>query len=296
MWSGLFTACRTGRDLVLSTAPHATLTLDFTAQQPSSMQQQLSAVRHCLSVRGTLKTSLIVICELRVPGSAEAVSAIPAAISGVGAGIVSITVRNEDARPADTNAEAEAFLQALCAVCPNLRSLDVSAFPYPLPPPSALPRLTQLTVKQSWLVGFEETRLLDSIVPLLPQLRQASSRGWIDDIEGDALEALFTQSAPAPHLTHLSMDVWLTESLCHAIKRCAPALTHIECWWVRCITEQEHGWEWGVRSLTVDEQDIGDLIALPVNPTNKVDFAAEKMTLDVKDTDVSVTQGMFAVV
>ncbi len=301
VWSGLFSSCRGGRDLALTHAGKAALTLRCADAEPDAgWTRQLAAVRQALSVREARPTRLAVRCRSLSASKAlatnvtseaarkdtdsaagssaqwlERLMLLPTQLSGVGNGVAELHVshvpRGWCARP---------LLSLLAGACPNISSLvyrqcGVSEETFGLPPAAQWPRLSSLTIKDGFENGYEPIAqgLLQRVAPYVAQLVSLRIPKCSPGPEGEVWHHLFPPSPPPPTtlpLTHLSICDVLTDQLLSKLLNHAPNLKTLSVAGVNIHTEAYRDREWGVKQLVLSRgwrvESESVMMALPLLP------------------------------
>lgn len=145
VFSGLFTSCRAGRDLVLTRAPQFTLQLKTSKNQSARSSQwskQLAAVNSALTTRAQYPTTLVLTCD-STPHSTSALQLIASKLTGAPQGVHKLSLVG----PAHQYSQVGGFvLKPLASALPHLTSLSLHHCTCSLPNPAHLPCLTHLTV------------------------------------------------------------------------------------------------------------------------------------------------------
>ncbi len=179
---GLLTSCRRGRDVALQIAGRLGLTLDCceASTEPTDVWlRRAASVQQALTTRGAQPTSLSVLCsprrgpftsELKLPyeESLKRLNPVPTYLKGV----AGQTVTDLRLTICQTIVGA-GWVKRLLDYCPNLVSLNLNTNPYPLPAPSHLPQLRQISMQH----GEDEPheRLRRQVMHTVIHLRTSSS-------------------------------------------------------------------------------------------------------------------------
>ncbi len=243
--SGVYTSCRAGRDLVLSHAQHATLSLDATTAEQLT-DTWLSPLQR-LSQRGTLPTGLKVTISYQ-PDVQARVQRLLEVISQRGYNVDSITLRTPLNHHEQLPIEAR-VLQCQWPALPSVKSLRLQSCNVVLPPRS-LPNLAAFEM----MAPFESQQLpagvYSSIAALLPQLTSFSFSGW----QERRLVSLFPQgpNKTLPTLTHLSLrESGLTDELLGLVLDTVPALQELAVSSLRVETDAYRARTWPVTRLVL---------------------------------------------
>ncbi len=164
--SGLLTSCRQGRDVALQIAAQVGLTLDCCdapSEPTDAWLRRATSMQQALTTRGAQPTSLSVLCvpapspfyapKLSVEESLRRVNPLPAYLKGAAGQAVT------DLRLTMCQTLSGAlWFKKLLDYCPNLVSLSLNTYPYPLPAPSHLPQLRQLSMRHGEDEPYERLR------------------------------------------------------------------------------------------------------------------------------------------
>ncbi len=219
VWLGLFRSCSSSRDWAWRTAPSASVVLDCTVsgRTQAARQQHFQAVQQCLSVRGALPTKLTVACDQDLTRDSSALTA----VSGVGAGIVSIHVRSKGLHSMPREGPAAVLLQGLALACPNTTSIALTHVMCQLPPPSKFPHVTELVIRPVPPKPLHPTHDTPTDWPSKIPTGIVAYAGQLTSLHLDAPDEYWTQffsrPNPVPKLTHFStsnMSKQLVGSLC----------------------------------------------------------------------------------
>ncbi len=249
---GLLTSCRQGRDVALQIAGKLGLTLDSCGAptEPTDVWlRRATAVQQAVTTRGAQPISLSVLCT-PPKGANKAVEATAvqrlkqvhkhlAAVAGTH--ITDLRLTAPDGRTVGT------FAKLMLRYTPNLASLHLTTHPFPLPPASTLPHLTELSVQQNGSGSKGQwTECYRSIAQYLPQLGSLSLRGTKAVYSNWG--ALFASKQPTHTLTSFQTDE-LTDELLTALLKYAPALKQLTLENMRGVRESHSDKEGGVEVL-----------------------------------------------
>ncbi len=256
VWLGLFSSCRGGRDWAWRTAPSAGLVLDCTVsgRTQAARQQHFSAVKQCLGARGALTTKLTAVCDKDLTRDSSALSA----VSGVGAGIVSLQMRSVGVHSVPREGPATALLDALALACPNTTSITLIDVKCELPHPRKLTRLTDVIVKSS---GGRDPHSQSARV-MIPRGIKAYSAQLTSlqlDAANDGWTQLLSPLTTLPKLTHFHTHRLPGQILTHLVHQ-APALKHVTVGGLSIDREWARV-QWGVDTLVVTDSIDGNTLA-----------------------------------
>ncbi len=279
----VFSACKGGRDWALRRAKGLRLHVDLPAAHLVPAQwdawqlppSRLAAIQQSLAVRGNQPSSL----SLLVGDSASSVSAaLSIAPSLQGSGVRGLDVTCQyDSTTSQRNAEA--IIQGLVGLLPQLNTLTTRNYTQSLPTASAAPSVTSLNIHLPAPFPFYVSYTQQQIATLLPQLRSLSIHGpvttWI----------MFAPARCAPHLTHLHIQSPLDHMMLRALLRGAPALRHLHVSKVAALTTSLSDRTWCVEELTATQGSDGDYVTTLFNLPRR----AEGRTVYHCGVDVAVS-------
>ncbi len=212
---GVLRSCRAGQQLVLQTAPAATLQLNTVTHQEWSFEKgnswlsvslsdyefvtdlqpqrvrQLSALRDALRVRCTQPTALTILCNEydSVPGTPHTIEHLPdALLAAAGYVITHISLVSPQHSYMTQKDTIESFLATAAPHLPNLRSLDFTRCVCVLPPPQHLPSLRRVCVHE---VGIWADTMFRSTAPYLGQITHLSVTDDVRDQDSVPWPLLF---------------------------------------------------------------------------------------------------------
>lgn len=197
----LMQASKACRDWVLCSAPKASLLLELSSAEPyTAWVRRLAALRQCLDTRGPgLPLTLSIACGEQVPTGV--LLALIIEHLGPACGGVTELVFYPTADDPDLQA-ATFFVQSMAAAMPRLRRLELEACAT-LPPPTALPSLTEACVNVA--EGQEQAAvaaLCSSVGACITQL--TTLQVYSDGPNAAPYASLFPTTTYT--LTHLDLD------------------------------------------------------------------------------------------
>ncbi len=248
---GLFRSGRAGCDFVLQYAPRAELRLDQNSKEPivKVSGQLISALQRF----GTRPHSAQGTAGLTITGTESSVNGallvlLLPALHGAGAGITQLNFSTG----LDQQMLSYFLLQAASAL-PNLRSLSFTGSICSLPPPSAIPKLTELCIQGSRWRECNATAeaVCDSVTALLPQITALElSNKYIEEDQPQtyALSLIFTPQSITHTLTRYSTTDVLTDQLVSLLVKHAPSLEQLTVRTISLDTDHSSS-TWGVKQL-----------------------------------------------
>lgn len=271
---GVATSCKAGRDLVLQSAPKARLEVTCSQQQANeAWGKRLACIQQALSVRRSTHgaTTLAVICDRdydrdysdskgkkREDQGPACLALIPERLAGAGESITELQVWSTH------QISTTAFLTSAAPHFPNLRTLDLQIFPAALPSPTALPKLTQLSIDFYCGPYDGAAMICESISALITQLTSLEFSAC--DHWPDPWPVILSPETTTTTLTKLSTRYPLDDTLLGLLLSHTPSLTHLGVSEVILSWEGTYtGREWGLQQLCVEYRDglVGSLEQLP---------------------------------
>ncbi len=238
----LFQVSRGSRDLILSQAVHAQLTIGCT-QTPQGLSEQLSAVRHALLTRGDQPTRLVV----GGPWPSALPTLLTEQLVGSGTGVTELQVEGAAGQP---DADVGALVGAVALTCPYLHSLTLAPQVFTtLPPPQQLPCLRQLRMSPH---GPQQGCVCDSIAQYTTQL---TSLDFPTSQHRPCWPLLFSPTNTPSTLVELSARTALTDSVLGLLLDHAPSLQRLTFHTCNVETDTHRDRVWGVTHVTLPYKD-----------------------------------------
>lgn len=260
LYSGLFTACRSGRDWVLGTAPQVTLRLFITAaSQPEPFARQLAAIAQILSLRQGQPVTLSVFISSDTSQALKCLESVPL-WQGLGVSELELTHKTTFILRSNTTRQffyraGKVFaglvgIDAPCCVLPGpdrlplVKHLGIRC-PTGREPTAAetyrsvsqlCPQLTSLAVLPSISAATATAAATATVATAAGQSTATAAAGAAASAAQAALPApdaepawsqIFTPLTPASNLTHFTTECILTDELVSLLVSHAPALKHV---------------------------------------------------------------------
>lgn len=245
--SGVFTACRAGRDWVVASAPALTLKLESRAapdsEQPDPRKRELRnlSLARPLSARRDLPLALEVTCY-RGADSADVAGTVRTLLRSPFTAL-RITDVPEDGTA--SNACNSVLAAAAAAGSNTLTTLTLGQCPVALPHPSRFPQLRNLDIK------YPDEPACEVICSYLTQVTSLALRH--EATRRLALPAVFAR--PTHTLTRLSITR-ITDELVRLLLQQVPVLRQLEGKAVYLSTDHS-GATWGVREIDILPSQLG---------------------------------------
>ncbi len=255
--SGVFTACRSGRDWVLEVAPRVSVHIDTSAPQPvAGFQRRSSTFHRALSARSNSvqRTQLQITCSETLQSS-TVTYVLPSFLSGLSVPVTDITLQGrcpQEEVDAVLSPIAGLLLSLVPSLASHLTTLSLDPCPGPLPPPQLLPQLRSLSVSLYPLTNqpqwpYEQV-IVRSIGRLVTQLTAlvVNRHNPMGNVPWSAL----TPDTPSYTLTTLSTNGYCDMALLRVATQWLPALETLRAGQgLTGLHGSDSGARWAVRKL-----------------------------------------------
>lgn len=177
----LFKSCKSGSDLVLTKANHATVLLNVTSEAARKWTRQLGGVRRSLQKRNApLKTCLKFHVSPSIPEQTAQglLYSAPAQLRGAEASVYALHLTQTGDKQCVSSEVATVFLRKAASTFPGLKTVHLDPCPSAMPPPHALKHLSTLKfVVPATLAGNQDpsqdlvpAEFITSLLPYATQL------------------------------------------------------------------------------------------------------------------------------